>query len=307
MAEVKEVINEFCSQTGGALTALLGGDVTLTPADIKESTADEVKAAITGKVLLTSLEVTGDISGTVLVLIPEVGAAKAAILLTGEDKVPEELSELHLTALSEVGSQMADGLKSALAPLSGSITTLATEPQVIDAGTVDGEAPLAFAEGDPTLVTGNLTTGSDKGDFWLVVSKGMVEGIEKAEGFAEGVPASVPGDSDDAPVVQPAGLESVSGKVDKGEVTNLDLLRDVSLQVTVELGRTSKNIREILSFSPGSIIGLDKLEGEPVDIFVNDMLFAKGEVVVIDESFGVRIAEIISPKERLNQLQALTR
>ena len=83
---------------------------------------------------------------------------------------------------------------------------------------------------------------------------------------------------------------------------NISLIQDVPLQVTVELGRTKKSIREILEFSTGSIIELDKLAGEPVDIHVNGQLTAKGEVVVIDENFGVRITEIVSPMERVQSL-----
>lgn len=77
------------------------------------------------------------------------------------------------------------------------------------------------------------------------------------------------------------------------------MLFDIPLQVTVELGRTTKVVKEILELSPGSIIELDKLAGEPVDILVNQKLVARGEVVVIDENFGVRITDIISQKERL--------
>ena len=80
--------------------------------------------------------------------------------------------------------------------------------------------------------------------------------------------------------------------------TNIGLILDVPLQVTVELGRTRKLIREILELGPGSVIELDKLAGEPVDILVNGKQIAKGEVVVIDENFGVRITEIIGQLDR---------
>jgi len=85
--------------------------------------------------------------------------------------------------------------------------------------------------------------------------------------------------------------------------TNIGLILDVPLQVTVELGRTKKKIRDILELSTGSIVELDKLAGEPVDILVNGKLLAKGEVVVIDENFGVRITDIVSPMERAKNLQ----
>ena len=87
------------------------------------------------------------------------------------------------------------------------------------------------------------------------------------------------------------------------EVNNLDMLLDIPLQVTVELGRTIRSVKEILSLSSGSIIELDKLAGEPVDILVNRRLIAKGEVVVIDENFGVRVTDIISQSDRLKKLK----
>ncbi|MEO4053513.1 flagellar motor switch phosphatase FliY [Solibacillus sp. CAU 1738] len=87
------------------------------------------------------------------------------------------------------------------------------------------------------------------------------------------------------------------------EARNLNMLLDIPLQVTVELGRTKRSVKEILELSSGSIIELDKLAGEPVDILVNSRLIAKGEVVVIDENFGVRITDILSQADRLNNLR----
>ncbi len=89
----------------------------------------------------------------------------------------------------------------------------------------------------------------------------------------------------------------------KNEKRNLDMLLDIPLRVTVELGRTKRTIKEILELSSGSIVELDKLAGEPVDIHVNEKLIAKGEVVVIDENFGVRVTDILSQQERLKKLQ----
>jgi flagellar motor switch protein FliN/FliY len=95
---------------------------------------------------------------------------------------------------------------------------------------------------------------------------------------------------------QPTTIPSV-------ETRNLDLLLDIPLNVTVELGRTVRTVKDILELSSGSIIELDKLAGEPVDILVNNRLIAKGEVVVIDENFGVRITEIQSQSERIHHLK----
>lgn len=94
--------------------------------------------------------------------------------------------------------------------------------------------------------------------------------------------------------IQPAQFQSFSGDLNgvQGQ-ENIGIIMDVPLEVTVELGRTSKSISEILNFAPGTIIELDRIEGEPIDVLVNGKFVAKGEVVVIEESFAVRITEII--------------
>jgi flagellar motor switch protein FliN len=104
--------------------------------------------------------------------------------------------------------------------------------------------------------------------------------------------------------IQPAAFSSFAPtKLPEAESNNLDMLLDISLQVTVELGRTKRSIKEILELSSGSIIELDKLAGEPVDVLVNNKLVAKGEVVVIDENFGVRVTDIISQRDRIKNLK----
>ncbi|MBN1290281.1 MAG: flagellar motor switch protein FliN [Candidatus Latescibacteria bacterium] len=86
------------------------------------------------------------------------------------------------------------------------------------------------------------------------------------------------------------------------ESDNIDRLLDVSLNISVELGRKQMQIKEILGLGPGKIIELDKLAGEPVDLLVNGKLLAKGEVVVVDENFGVRITDLINPQDRIKML-----
>ncbi|ALS21644.1 MULTISPECIES: flagellar motor switch phosphatase FliY [Paenibacillus] len=104
--------------------------------------------------------------------------------------------------------------------------------------------------------------------------------------------------------VQPAQFTNFTPtNLTPAEDTNLNLLLDIPLKVTVELGRTHKVIKDILELSQGSIIELDKLAGEPVDILVNNKLIAKGEVVVIDENFGVRVTDIVNQWDRIQKLQ----
>lgn len=106
------------------------------------------------------------------------------------------------------------------------------------------------------------------------------------------------------PNIQPVQFSSFDeGISSQSESHNLNMLLDVPLEVTVELGRTKRLVKEILQVSPGSIIELDKLAGEPVDILVNNKLIAVGEVVVIDENFGVRVTDILSTVDRISKLK----
>lgn len=121
------------------------------------------------------------------------------------------------------------------------------------------------------------------------------------QGMAGGMMGGMPpiGGSANVQSVQFPSLQPHGGGSEQG---NIGLLMDVYMEMTVELGRTKKLIREILGMGEGTIIELDKLAGEPVDILVNHKLIAKGEVVVIDENFGVRVTEIVSPMERVNDM-----
>ncbi|MGM7681691.1 flagellar motor switch phosphatase FliY [Cytobacillus sp. Hm23] len=104
--------------------------------------------------------------------------------------------------------------------------------------------------------------------------------------------------------VQPAVFSNFEPvHLTEAESSNLDMLLDIPLKVTVELGRTKRTVKEILDMSSGSIIELDKLAGEPVDILINQKKIAQGEVVVIEENFGVRVTDIVSQTDRINKMR----
>ena len=137
-----------------------------------------------------------------------------------------------------------------------------------------------------------------------------------AESMAAGLEASISGaESAAAPDASGGGTAAAGGGgaggaggakpkgADEKRERNLDLILDIPLRVTVELGRTKMIVRELLTLGQGSVIELNKLAGEPMEILVNDKLVAKGEAVVVNEKFGVRLTDIISPLERVEQLK----
>lgn len=98
-------------------------------------------------------------------------------------------------------------------------------------------------------------------------------------------------------------MSTQSGNPQSGQGRGIDLLLDVPLEITVELGRTRMTIQELIALSPGSVIELDKLAGEPLDIVVNGRLIARGEAVVVNDKFGIRITDIASRSERIARLR----
>ncbi len=135
--------------------------------------------------------------------------------------------------------------------------------------------------------------------------------LNKITGAAPVSPTPTP-----APTPEPAAAVSATGSTARPAQfaplqpsngtpanTNLDMLLGVNLKVTVELGRTRMTIEEILQLGPGSVVELDKLAGEPVDVLINDRLIARGEVVVIDDRFGVRITDVVPPAQRVHSMQ----
>lgn len=121
-----------------------------------------------------------------------------------------------------------------------------------------------------------------------------------AEAMAEQAAAKAP--------VQPAAKQAVfeqfaAGHAPNGARHDIDLILDIPVQLTVELGRTRVPIKQVLSMAQGSVIELDGLAGEPMDLMVNGCLIAQGEVVVVNEKFGIRITDIVTPAERMRRLQ----
>ncbi len=123
------------------------------------------------------------------------------------------------------------------------------------------------------------------------------------EAFGEGSTArELDADREEGGAARPVEFGQLSGQKPRGSPANIEMLLDVHLPVTVELGRNQIAVKEILDFGPGSIIELKRLANEPVDILVNGVLVARGEVVVIEDHFGVRVTSLISPEERIRCL-----
>jgi flagellar motor switch protein FliN len=117
--------------------------------------------------------------------------------------------------------------------------------------------------------------------------------------------ASLPAGDAAVTGTEPSGKAAASLLEDKsgaGAYKNLDLILDIPMQVSVRMGSTRLLVRELLQLSQGSVVELDKLAGEPMEVLVNNKLVAKGEVVVVNEKFGIRLTDVVSPMERIQHL-----
>jgi flagellar motor switch protein FliN/FliY len=124
--------------------------------------------------------------------------------------------------------------------------------------------------------------------------------LDAAAAEGAGGPTEAPGDALPVPAAADVYLEPLAGPLAaRGGGTDLGPVLDVPVELTVEIGRTTMTIRETLALGPGSIVSLDKLAGEPVDLLVNGRRIARGEVVAVDEEFGLRVTEIVSPERRI--------
>lgn len=291
------------------LSELLGKPVTLSVSSADEVDSGSIGSSMPGKNLVVPAEI-GDGMGTVVMVVAQQQAAVMADLMIGQDgsNPPAELEDLHLSAVTELTNQVLDAVTGNVASqVATSLMTVPGEVSVIDldAGIIPalgGDVILAVTD----MTIGDLGAGKLSIAFAGEVAELLKSG-PKAEASAEGFVSDVTGGAkvkSSSASAQKVVASELRDEARSATVydQSLDIVLDVPLQVTVELGRTDKLVRDILELSPGSVIELDKLAGEPVDILVNQKYIAKGEVVVIDENFGIRITDIVRPADRIPKI-----
>lgn len=163
----------------------------------------------------------------------------------------------------------------------------------VDVSSVEGEA----GKQNMNKVVNEDDASEDDAEAAMLA---MLEDLPVNEGKADIGDIDFP--ANEEKYVSEVEFQHLSEPAGKPVTKNIDMLMDVNLPVAIELGRTKMSIANILALGPGSIVELSKLAGEPVDLLVNQRIVAKGEVVVIDENFGVRITQLLTPEERLKAL-----
>ena len=270
---------------------------------------------LSGKMIEAKVGYTGSINGNVYYFMGENEALAVASLMMGQKEAA--LNDMVAQVLKEAFSQMVGVSDSALSSrFGGSFTNSPIETSILeDAFGINIPGPLAIVSGSLSI-EGEI----DNAPYVFALELPLLQSLlSSASNTSAAAPASSSGSSasssggssmsglvdnqafDSGPQlgVQHAEFNSLMPASDVQGTGNIGLLMDVTMNMTVELGRATMTIRDILGLGEGSIIELQKLAGEPVDLLVNGKLIAKGEVVVIDENFGVRVTDIINPMDRL--------
>jgi flagellar motor switch protein FliN/FliY len=306
-----DALERFFSSTAPSLSSnlatLTGASVSLDGGQASASSRDAFLEQLPDNVTVINANYTSGFPGEHLFVIPENTAKAIAALMTKEEDI--QLDEMAMSVLGEVVSQMVGTQITALTDKTGNKSIASSSPTAANVP----KATAALPAGNFALISYELDLGD--GNFqniWEILGPSVATDIANSLNAAlagasapkQAAPAAGAG-MGMAPSMQPVQYPNmVYPRLGPHEAGNIGLIMDVSMELTVELGRTRKLIKEILGMGEGTIIELDKLAGEPVDILVNHKLIARGEVVVIDENFGVRVTEIVSPMERFNRMDS---
>lgn len=335
---VGEIANINMGTAATTLSTLLNNKVTITTPRVSYVTMNELSAQYDRPCVFIHISYISGIDGNNILILKEHDVKVITDLMMGGDgtNTEGELSELHLSAISEAMNQMMGSAATSLSSmLEKKVDISPPVASLVDLNDTIEDTELSnFLDGDIVQVAFDMKIG-DLVDSQIMqlypfdfarelYKKFMGSEVEQTASqpeqpqpvspAPEPVPTPAPQPVQPQPVPQPmpqqmqqpqyampmpnVNVQSAQFQTFNTGVSplmqeeNIDLVLDVPLEVTVELGRTNKSIKEILDFSLGTIIELDKLAGEPVDVLVNGKFVAKGEVVVIEENFGIRLVEI---------------
>lgn len=347
---VGEISNINMGTAATTLSTLLNTKVTITTPRVSYVTLDDLSAQYDRPCVFIRISYIEGIDGNNILILKENDVKIITDLMMGGDgsNTEGELSELHLSAISEAMNQMMGSAATSLSSmLDKKVDISPPVASLIDLNdSISDDEISTFLEGQIVQVAFDMQIGDlinsqimqlypfdfarELYERFMGTQSAELESVPEPAPQAAPEPAPTPQAApqmQQAPVQQPAmdpnmmQQQPMMGQPMMGQPMmmpqmqnvnvqpaqfqpfnagvsplmqqeNIDLIMDVPLEVTVELGRSNKSIKEILDFAPGTIIELNKLAGEPVDVLVNGKFVAKGEVVVIEENFGIRIVEI---------------
>lgn len=318
-----EIGNISMGSAATTLSQLLNQKVTITTPRVSLSNTRDLCKNFSRPFLLIEIKFTQGLEGSNVLIMHSKDAAIIADLMMGGDgtNVSEELSEFHTSAVAEAMNQMMGSAATSMSTMFNKSINI-TPPEVTPVDfSQDVGNPFKYPDDLPLvvvsfeLVIGDLVNSEIMQIIPVEIAKQQTQLLLSSSGGNAEEQTAEPQETVEEPgnvQNRQDSAQSFSEGFDNREDSwryggeeqprNLDLILDVPLRISVVLGKTRKPIKEVLKMMPGAIVELDKLVNEPVEIYVNGKLIAEGEVVVINENFGVRLTHIISPRERLENL-----
>ncbi|CVM88191.1 MULTISPECIES: flagellar motor switch phosphatase FliY [Bacillus] len=335
---IGEIGNISFGSSATALSTLLSQKVEITTPTVTVIQKSKLNEEFPHPYVAIEVNYTEGFSASNLLVIQQTDAAVIADLMMGGDgtNADPSLSEIHLSAVQEAMNQMMGSAATSMSTVFNKKIDI-SPPRVELLDVKEGEgtdripAEEMLVKVSFRLTIGELIDSNIMQLYPITFAKDLIAELTDPaeEEPVQEAPQSAPEPQQAAPQAQSAPMQQSAPpkrhakpkpaepvnvapvefeafsepQHTTSQLGNLDMLMDIPLSITVELGRTQRSVKEVLELSAGSIIELDKLAGEPVDILVNKRIVAKGEVVVIDENFGVRVTDILSQSERLSNLK----
>ncbi|WP_041082608.1 flagellar motor switch protein FliN [Thermotoga profunda] len=307
---ITEISDMIMNSSTVALGIVIGREVKISLKEISSRALKDLLDSMEEDMVSAEVEFADGIKGDILFLFPQSLGARIADMMMGGSGEPEsfELDEVRISAITETMNQMMGAATTSLSEKTKKKISIANmKVNLLKKGS---QASLVFNPVQILVcVTYNLDLENGKSSTMAILSPILFfKDIYNVIHPQKSEPTKAKKEETKVKV-QPVQFQEFA-KQEGTTVTppsefsgKLELLLDVPLKVVVELGRAKMTLKQILEMNIGSLIELDKLTGEPVDILVNGRLIARGEVVVVDENFGVRITEIVSPKQRIYSIR----
>ncbi|MBD3315511.1 MAG: flagellar motor switch protein FliN [Chitinivibrionales bacterium] len=315
---LKTALQIFCEQAGSVISTVLNREVKWKTEEGETTDPAKLKESVEAPQLILTLSFEEGLQGQFHLII---GTKEVALLsdlmMMGDGNA--EYTEDHKDAITELLNQVMGACATSYGEQIGNTVTVG----MVQVAELDIDNPPIPLEDTATVMVTVSVTDFENAAVGIVVTPDLAAQFNEyfgqrshgkgdpGDGGSMGLSAaeledlanvtSDPGDGEsDGGFTEMFRSDSAGGSHPK---ENIDMLLDVELDVQIELGRADLAIKRILELAPGSVVELDRMAGEPVDLLVNNKVVAKGEVVVVDENFGIRIVSLVSPEDRIRSLR----
>ncbi|MHC9541040.1 MAG: flagellar motor switch protein FliN [Vulcanimicrobiota bacterium] len=312
--EAKEIkaLNELFTIWGTScqeiLSTISSNNITLKDCSMKESEVIDLETRFDNKdTIIQELTFSGDLLGSAFYLLKKDDTMILLDLIIGGDGMPiiDEFGDLQKSIFMETSSQMVNSLigiiannvnkKVSIMPRDISVN----EMSIIGAGLIIELTYLLEIEGKLSTSLSLIFPPSLLKSLALLLFES-----QPPEKIEEKPPVHAHTAPEPTPVItQPAVFSQLAQPQEKSKAENIDLILDIPVSIKAVLGKSELTVRELIEMSPGKVLELDKMAGEPVDLIVNDRLVAHGEIIVVDEKFGVKVMNVLSKAERIYNLK----